>query len=88
MFEPIDGTTMKKRIMKVPAPVLTRWWTVGETASVTWTAYLLLFRLCQQVINSHGTIHRSNKIASGLQPLLLEEELFSTIGQTSRSFGA
>jgi hypothetical protein len=78
-FQPIDEATLKKTILKVPAPVLTRWWTVGETASVTWTVYLLLFRVCQQVINTHGTIHRSNKIASGLQPLLLEPELFSDL---------
>lgn len=65
--------------MKIPKPVLTRWWTVGETASIAWTVYLLLLRICQQVINANGTTSKPNKIASGLQPLLLEAELFSDL---------
>jgi hypothetical protein len=78
-FTPIDEVTMKKTVYKIPAPVMTRWWTVGETAAVVWSSYLLLFRLCQQVINSLGTIHRANKVASNLQPLLLEAELYSDL---------
>ena len=78
-FQVIDEVELKKTIMKVPAPVLTRWWTVGETARVAWDAYLLMYRVCQQVINATGTGARSNKIASALQSLLLEEELFSDL---------
>jgi hypothetical protein len=78
-FELIDADTFNKTVMKVQAPVLTRWWTVGDAATMVWNAYLLIFRVCQQVINSQATVQRSNKIASGLQPLLLEEEIFSDV---------
>jgi hypothetical protein len=78
-FQAMDEATMKKTVMTIPAPVLTRWWTAGETASVAWSAYLLLLRVCQQVINANTTASKPNKIASGLQPLLLEAELFSDL---------
>jgi hypothetical protein len=67
----------KKVNFKIPVPVLTRWWSVGETARVTWSAYLLLIRISQQVINS--TSSKPNKIASGLQPLMIELEIFSDL---------
>jgi hypothetical protein len=78
-FELMDDASIKKTTLKVPKAVLTRWWTVGEAASVTWSAYILIFRVCQQVINAQATIAKSNKIASQLQPLLLEEELFADL---------
>jgi hypothetical protein len=80
-FRSFDALLTKKELeranYKIPAPVLTRWWTVGETARVSWSAYLLLLRISQQVINA--TTRVQNKIASGLQPLLLEAELFSDL---------
>jgi hypothetical protein len=76
-FDAMNNKETKWVNFKIPAPVLTRWWTVGETAKVSWSAYLLLLRISQQVINS--TSSKPNKIASGLQPLLLELELFSDL---------
>jgi hypothetical protein len=78
-FQAIDATLEKQIISKIQAPVLTQWWTVGETAATAWTFYLLLVRICQQIINANPTSSKQNKIASGLQPLLLEEELFSDV---------
>lgn len=43
LFVAIDEVAFKKALLKIPAPVLTRWWTVGETARVTWNYYLLLY---------------------------------------------
>jgi hypothetical protein len=80
-FRPFNNALTKKELaratLKIPKPVLTRWWTVGETARVTWSAFLLLLRISQQVINA--TVRKENKIASGLQPLLVEAELFSDL---------
>jgi hypothetical protein len=73
----LTAKELKRTRFKIPAPVLTRWWTVGETARVLWSAYLLVLRISQQVINT--TSSKPNKIASGLQPLLLELELFSDL---------
>jgi hypothetical protein len=77
-FQPmLTAKEVKRTRFKIPAPVLTRWWTVGETARVSWSSYLLLLRITQQVINTSSS--KPNKIASGLQPLLLELELFSDL---------
>jgi hypothetical protein len=80
-FRPFQPTLLDKELkrmnFKILALVLTRWWSVGETARATWSSYLLLLRLTQQVINS--TTLKPNKIASGLQPLILELELFSDV---------
>jgi hypothetical protein len=73
----LTNKDFKRTSFKIPAPVLTRWWSVGETARVSWSAYLLLLRISQQVINS--TASKPNKIASGLQPLMMEPELFSDL---------
>jgi hypothetical protein len=82
-FRTFTATMTDKELRKIKctiqAPVLTRWWTVGECAQVVWPAYLLLLRICQQVINSHPTSAKPNKIASGLQPLMLEAEIFTDL---------
>jgi hypothetical protein len=81
-FRAFDSTLTKKELQrtnyKIPTPVLTRWSTVGETARVVWSAYLLLLQVSQQVINSRVAA-KQTKIASGLQPLLLELEIFSDL---------
>ena len=74
----LPNKDLKRAIFKIPAPVLTRWWTVGEAARVVWTAYLLIFRISQQVINAN-TSAKATKIASGLQPLMMELEIFSDL---------
>jgi hypothetical protein len=67
----------RRMTCKFPAPVLTRWWTVGEGARAVMDCYLVLLKISQSVINS--TSGKCNKIASGLQPLLLEPELYSDL---------
>jgi hypothetical protein len=79
LFQDITDKDILRATLKIPAPVLTRWWTVGETARVVWGSYLLLFRICQQIINTSLTSSKHNKIASGLQPLMMEPELFSDL---------
>lgn len=77
-FEPALPDWKEKRMTcKFTAPVLTRWWTVGEGARAVMDCYLLLLKISQSVINSNSG--KSNKIASGLQPLLLEAELYSDL---------
>jgi hypothetical protein len=67
----------KKAASKFQAPVLTRWWTVGEAAQTLYHCYLLLLKVTQSVINS--TSGKRDKIASGQQPLLLEPEIYSDL---------
>jgi hypothetical protein len=67
----------KKTNSKFSSPVLTRWWTVGEAAKTVFDSYLLLMKISQSIINS--TTGKSNKIASCLQPLLMEPEIYSDL---------
>lgn len=79
-FPPTLEEEYRKQVLrKLQAPVLTRWWTVGAGAHLATKIYLLLVRITQNVINCHPTRDKKNKIASGLQPLLLEPEIFSDL---------
>lgn len=66
------------RLRKLPAPILTRWHTVGATATAVWHSYVLLFQCLQIVINIHGS-RVAGKIASGMMPLMVQPELFSDL---------
>ena len=68
---------LNSRVRKMAAPVLTRWWYVGEACKYVWQNYPAIVKATQMVINIYGT--KPNKIASGLQPLLLEPEIFSDL---------
>ena len=70
----VDSTKVKK----MTAPVLTRWWYVGEACKYVWDNYPSIVKATQMIINMYGA-SKPNKIASGLQPLLLEPELFSDL---------
>jgi hypothetical protein len=78
-FQCFDTSDANKRkaLAMYQVPVATRWWTVGDASLVVFNAYLLLVKLTQSVINSSSG--KSNKIASGLQPLLLEPEIYSNL---------
>ena len=67
----------KKQIKKMPAPVLTRWWYVGEACKFVWQYYPAILKATQIVINTYTK--KPNKIASGLQPLILEHEIFADL---------
>jgi hypothetical protein len=58
---------------QIPAPILTRWWTVGEYA-----AYLLK-HMTIIVIQASTTAHAVNQVASGLQALLKTPQIVSDI---------
>jgi hypothetical protein len=77
----LSDETKKKVLSKFQAPVLTRWWTVGESASIVFDVYLLLMKVSQSIINSNSG--KNNKIASGLQPLLLEEDIYCDLALVS-----
>ena len=64
---------------KIPAPVLTRWGTVGVAARYYWIHYLSIFRCTQVVINLYPSNAKPNKIASGLHSLMLEPVFFSQL---------
>ena len=64
---------------KLPAPVLTRWHTVGVAAQVVDRLYLHLLKATQIYINTYDTKSRPNKIAAGLQSLLAEPLLYSDL---------
>ena len=53
-------------IEKIPAPVLTRWWFVGQCADSCAAHYLIIFVACRMIINDYGTKASPNKIASAL----------------------
>jgi len=71
----LDEEDRKQVLRRLQAPVLTRWWTVGAAANLAFKIHLVLLRVTQNVINCHPTRDKKNKIASGLQPLLLEPEI-------------
>jgi hypothetical protein len=75
----LEEADAKACMRKLQAPVLTRWWTVGQGSHLAWKIWLLLLRITQSVINCHPTRAKQNKIASGLQPLLLEPDIFSNL---------
>ena len=64
-------------IKMMQAPVLTRWWYIGEACKYVWQLYPVILKATQIVINVYSG--KPNKIASGLQPLLLEQNLFTDL---------
>mgnify|MGYP002812481187 CR=1 FL=1 len=64
---------------RVPAPVLTRWWTVGECAAYLLKWLPLVLAICHGVIQRDQTKIAANQIASGLQALLLTDVIISDI---------
>ena len=75
----LDDDDLKAVTLRIQAPVLTRWWTVGQCARLTSSIYLLLVRITQLVINASLANSRGSKIASGLQTLLLERQIYSDL---------
>ena len=71
-----EEEAMEKWTNKIPAPVLTRWGTVGVAARYYWIHYLSIFRATQVVINLYPSNAKPNKIASGLHSLMLEPIFF------------
>ena len=72
----VNGTMASWR---VPAPILTRWWTVGECAAFLLKWLSLVLAICHGVIQRDKTKIAANQIASGLQALLKTPVVVSDI---------
>jgi hypothetical protein len=55
---------------KVPAPVLTRWWTVGVCAAFALEHWDIVLAICHGVIQKYKTSSALNQIASATQALM------------------
>jgi len=62
--------------LKMIAPILTRWWTVGSVASYAFDFYLQMLHACQQVINICNSTATPNAIASDSHAMLKDQENF------------
>jgi hypothetical protein len=74
-----EVATEEAESWQIPAPILTRWWAVGECA-----AYLLEYRqiilvVCHGVIQANTTDEAVNQIASGLQACINTPKIESDI---------
>ena len=68
MWKDVTGEDMKK----MSAPILTRWWHVGEGARHVSTNWEDWNKLTQAIINTHNTDKACNQIASHLQSMMKE----------------
>jgi len=79
------ATTYKMTMhMKMLAPILTRWWTVGAGASHAFACCLHICHACQQVINTCDSVTTPYKIASSLFALMSNQENFLDMMSTDR----
>jgi hypothetical protein len=72
----ISATTASWR---VPAPILTRWWTVGECAAYILKGRSLVLAICHGVIQRDKTNISGNQIASAIEAWLKMPILISDI---------
>jgi hypothetical protein len=63
----------------IPAPILTRWWTVGECSAYLLKHTTIILALCHGAIQPSTTAHAVNQVASGLQALLKTPQMVSDI---------
>ena len=59
---------------KIQAPVLTRWWTVGQGAKCLLRFYLPMLRACQILCNRYKTNSKPNMIASAMFSLTTNDQ--------------
>jgi hypothetical protein len=64
---------------RIPAPILTRWWTVGECAAYLLKHITIILAICHGVIQASATAHAVNQVASGLEALLKTPAIVSDI---------
>ncbi len=74
-----DLTTDEFSAHQIPAPILTRWWTVGECAAFLLKHMAIIPALCHGVIQASTTAHAVNQVASGLEALLKTPQVVSSI---------
>ena len=73
------GAENSEKVLKMQEPIATRWWCIGIAASYMKEFWNLFLAICQGIINDSNTDKRVNKIASGLESLMNEEELKSDL---------
>jgi len=69
----------KGKVKKLAAPIVTRWWTVGEAARLIVLYLPILVQIVKNAIQSTRTDSKVNKIASGLKSLIDEVIIVSDI---------
>ena len=65
------------KFKKIAAPIITRWWTVGVTASDFLENYPIFIQLCKNIRNTYTSENARNKIASGILSLCKEAVIIS-----------
>uniref|UniRef100_A0A6T7ILL0 Uncharacterized protein n=1 Tax=Attheya septentrionalis TaxID=420275 RepID=A0A6T7ILL0_9STRA len=66
-------------VYNIPAPIITRWWTIGAAAVFLLKNLAVIGAIAQGVINRHVTTKKANQIASGVQSLLGEVTIRSDV---------
>jgi hypothetical protein len=74
-----DLTTDEFSAHRIPAPILTRWWTVGECPVFLLKLMTIILALCHGVIQASTTALAVNQVASGLEALLKTPQVVSNI---------
>jgi hypothetical protein len=72
-----DLTNEEFSAHQIPAPILTRRWTVGECAAYLLKHMTIILALCHGVIQASTTAHAVNQVASGVQALLKTPQIVS-----------
>lgn len=67
------------KVVKLPAPIMTRWHTVGNAAMVITNELPVLRQIAVSVRNSKASNNALNKIASGILSLIAEPQIVSDI---------
>ena len=67
------------KVKKIAAPILTRWWTVGEAAKNIIDNLPVLLEMARNFRNANPSNSRMNKIASGVLSLFAEPIIVSDI---------
>ena len=78
----VDGEANNFKFQKIPAPIITRWWTIGNAAQ-----FLVHFAtICRQVAEnvrnwtgSGSSLTKATKIASGVISIMNEERIISDV---------
>ena len=81
------GLSSNEKVKKIAAPILTRWWTVGEAAKNILEHFPILLGIARKVVNVNPSNNKLNKIASGLLSLMKEPIIVSDIKLISSFHG-
>ena len=74
-----EGINLRNKVAKIAAPIITRWWTVGEAAYGIINFFQILVGVATEMRNRYTAHQAPNKIASGLLALIKEPVIVSDI---------